>query len=160
MQNFQLVPNAKSFKVCLPNVKGRRSCSNGGRNYFKGCDLNKLFNVLVVGAYVFSSALIVYSLLLFNLMLVAKPAVASQISQPVAVLEVPVLSNLPNLKTVWYETVFFIDMVGSSIGTPLSGAIDLYRRGLTAVFLATGKALSQIPQILTSPPAFARVNSS
>ena len=118
-----------------------------------------MFNVLVVAAYVFSSALIVYSLLLFNLVQAARPAKQAQISRPATVLEAPVLGNLPNFKTVWYETIFFVDRVGGAMGNPLAETIDLYSRGLANLFLGVGNVLSQIPKILTSPPAFARSGS-
>lgn len=160
MPSFQLASNNQSFQLsCGPmhcSGGGCRHCSRARRSRVKKmAGFDKIFDSILVGAYVLSAGLIVYSLLLFNL-------VAAENTQAAAAqtlnnrLQIPVISYLPNPKQVWYDTIFFMDKAGGDMGDPLAATIELYSNGLGKAFAGFGQALSIVPNALTSPPAFAR----
>lgn len=126
-------------------------------------DFSKVFEKIFIASYVFCAVLIIYSLMLFNLSW-AGGAINNNRSEALnslprdQTLTVPVLAYMPNVTEVWLQTAFFAESAGGIINNAFDGTIQLYSDGLTKLFVATGHILGAIPDILASPPAFARIN--
>ena len=163
MQSFKLSASKGSFKVLKSPCCNSVDCNC---KKAKGDNFTKMFNGLVLVAYVLSAGMIVYSLLLFNLVW-AQGSVGNQFlivmpKQAVAAnqLQVPVLVYLPNVNQVWLQTAAFIEGTGNFINYSIDKLIQGSSYGLTALFITTGDILSRMPEILTAPPVFARAPGS
>ena len=93
-----------------------------------------------------ASCLIIYSLLLLNGLLATKENGNTNF------LMVSANTVVAAFTDIWYDTVFFMDDVGSQMGDPLTDTIDLYQRSLAKLFVAAGNILSKVPQVLATPP--------
>lgn len=160
MQSFKLAASQHNFKMQKSPCCNSVDCGCGQG---KGDNFTKMFNSLVVFAYVLSAGLIVYSLLMFNMMW-TQGSVNNQVSlyksTATSQLQVPVLSYLPNVSEVWLQTAIFVETTGNLINNSISRLISGSSYGLTALFVTTGDILSRVPDILTAPRAFARAPGS
>jgi len=160
MQSFKLAASKHNFKMQKSPCCNSVDCGCGQG---KGDNFTKMFNGLVVFAYILSAGLIIYSLLVFNMMW-TQGSVNNQVSlyksTATSQLQVPVLSYLPNVSEVWLQTAAFAEITGSFINNSISQIIEGSRNGLTALFVTTGDILSKVPDILTAPRAFARAPGS
>lgn len=162
MQSFKLAASKHNFKMQKSPCCNSVDC-NCGRG--KGDNFTKMFNSLVVFAYVLSAGLIVYSLLLFNMMWTQEPvnnqtSAISPSSAATNQLQVPVLTYLPNISEVWLQTAAFVEGAGNFINNSIGRIIKGSSDGLTALFITTGDILSKVPDMLTAPRAFARAPGS
>lgn len=109
--------------------------------------VDKFQDYLVRGTYVLGSCLIVYSLLMFNGLLANDAKTPGN-----SFVAVSANGIAYAITDIWYATVFFMDDTGYKMGEPLNETINLYQRGLAEVFVVTGNFLSQIPEVLSTPP--------
>lgn len=109
--------------------------------------LDKFHDYLLKGTYILCGSLIVYSLLMFNALMASDPQVPGN-----NFLLTSVKNVSSAVQVIWYDTIFFMDKVGSQMGEPLKDTIALYQVGLAKVFVATGEILAKVPEILTAPP--------
>lgn len=144
MPNFKIADDCRSFH-CLSKSCGQ-ACSKK-RGCKKTAPWEKCSDYLVRAAYLFCSALIVYSLLVFNGLLSGdsqKPGnnflIASATGAGAKISE------------IWLDTVIFMDKTGSAMGEPLVGTIQIYSNALTKAFVTTGNFLAKVPEIFASPP--------
>src|SRR3989338_475488 len=144
MPSFKIADDCHSFRL-LNKVCCQIGCKKKMRK--KTALLDDVSDYLVKGAYLFCSALIVYSLLVFNGLL------ASDLSKPGNNFLIASAQGAGNkVNEVWLDTVIFMDQTGSLMGEPLANTIQIYSNDLTKVFVTTGNFLSQVPAMLTSPP--------
>ena len=102
---------------------------------------------LLRGAYILSSCLIVFSLLMYNGLMSSNPnhrgdsfivAVANHLDSSV--------------QNIWYDTALTAEAVGYNFDKLCLGAIRSSTNGLGRLFAATGNILAAVPEVLTTPP--------
>lgn len=109
--------------------------------------LDKIQDHLLHGTYILCGSLIIYSLLMFNILAAGDPQVPGNNFLLISVKNVSSV-----VQVIWFDTVLFMDKLGSQMGEPLKDTIALYQRGLAKVFVVTGEILAKVPKILTAPP--------
>lgn len=144
MPSFKIADDCHSF-----HFLSKSCCRVGSKK--KGCkktaSLEKCSDYLVRAAYLFCSALIIYSLLVFNGLL------ASDSRNPGNNFLIASSQGAgAKVSEVWLDTVIFMDKTGSLMGEPLDNTIQIYSNALTKVFVGTGNFLAKVPEIFASPP--------
>ena len=151
MRSFKLAKNCHSFKWLKESNSQPVLAKSQSQGHFE--------DYLLRGTYVFSSLLIVYSLLMLNGFMASDSNLKNQnlLAEVFRgqVVNKNQISYLPDFKAVWYDTVFFMDKVGNQMGEPLKGTIDIYSHVLSKSFVVTGDLLARVPKVLTAPPPYA-----
>lgn len=146
MSDFKLVENHHSFKLLVTKCCQPMSVNCQSGQVRADWSLDKFQDQLLKSTYILASCLIIYSLLLLNGLL------ATEENGNTNFLLVSAETVGGAVTNIWYDTIFFMDDVGSQMGNPLANTIDLYQRSLAKLFVVTGNVLSKVPQVLATPP--------
>ena len=146
MSDFKLLDNGNSFKLMGKNYCQPSQANAQAGQARAGWSLDKFQEHLLRGTYMLASCLIIYSLLLLNGLLATKENGNTNF----LMVSAEAVGNA--VTDIWYDTIFFMDDVGSQMGDPLADTINLYQRSLAKLFVATGNILSKVPQVLATPP--------